>query len=114
FTCDLSERISQGHLAELEMMAKGFAVCSHAHQLRMLATIIEAGNQSLGKPVTAPQQVLEGNVVRHRRVVEEKIDVLPVGQLTAISPSGIDSAVGYVAPLFARRANGFGLMWRKN
>src|SRR6185369_17458927 len=63
FTCDLSERISQGHLAELEMMAKGFAVCSHAHQLRMLATIIEAGNQSFGKPVTAPQQVLEGNVV---------------------------------------------------
>src|SRR6266404_3242981 len=93
FPSDLTERIRQGHLAKLEMMPKGFAVRCDAHQLSMLATIMEAGHQSFGKPVTAPQQVLEGNVVRHRRVVEEQIDVLPVVQLTAISPSGIDSAV---------------------
>src|ERR1041384_7321683 len=71
FSLDLAHGVRQSHLAELEMMAKRFTVRGHAHELCMLAVIVEARNQSLGKSISAPQQAFKRDVVRHRRVVEE-------------------------------------------
>src|SRR5262245_5623949 len=60
---DLTNRVCERHIAELEMMAECFAVRCDVHQLGMIPVTREARYQALGESIAALEEAFERDVV---------------------------------------------------
>src|SRR5262249_53332933 len=105
-----SERISQRLVAIFVVMAVGFAVGSHVHELR-LRSLFEAAFEPPGKVFTRVEQAFKRNRPRQRTVVKEDYNRRTGWKADQIWPRSIDGSVGCVGPdrgAFSKRLCIFG------
>ena len=103
--------VSEGHLPVAMVMAIGFAVGGDVDQLILGPVIDEGVQEPVGQAFPGAEQVLEGDRLRGRRVVEEDGQPTAFGELNEIRGFGIDQAAGHVFPIAAAdRPDAFGLV----
>ncbi len=73
------------------MVAVGFPVSGHVHQLCRVAFWIEPAEQASGKILSAGEQPFKGDGGGQRSVIKKQTNESAPGQVASVRPSRVDS-----------------------
>src|SRR5258708_1601989 len=115
FRVDFVQRVGQGHVAVLVMMAVGLTVSGNVHELRPGALVRESAAQAFDKALATVQQFFKCHSLRDWTVIKEQIDPVSRRQSGQVGATGVNTSAAAVFPgASADLADFGGLPGRKN